>query len=132
MDSLGVEKHFAEKSLTYALVLYMPANVIGTILFTVFAAVRYDVGISVRWVVYAVVLSIVLFIATPPVPGANLLAYIMIFEQLGIPSAAFIDAVVFEILFGIFAGAINRVLDELDLVLQADRIGLLDREMLKR
>ena len=132
MDALGVEKHFAEKSLTYALVLYMPANVIGTILFTVFAAVRYDVGISVRWVVYAVVLSIVLFIATPPVPGANLLAYIMIFEQLGIPSAAFIDAVVFEILFGIFAGAINRVLDELDLVLQADRIGLLDREMLKR
>ena len=45
-------------------------------------------------------LSVVLFVATPPVPGANLLAYIMIFAELHIPSLALIDAMIFDILFG--------------------------------
>ena len=129
---LGIEKHFATVSLPYGLVLLMPANVIGTLLFTLFAAMRYQVALSVGWLLVAMVLSVVLFAATPPVPGANLLAYIMIFAQLQIPSAALIDAMIFDILFGIFAAAANESLLQMELILQADRLGLLDLDTLRK
>ena len=129
---LGIEKHFATVSLPYGLVLLMPANVIGTLMFTVFAAMRYQVELSIGWLLVAMVLSVVLFAATPPVPGANLLAYIMIFAQLQIPSAALIDAIIFDILFGIFAAAANESLLQMELILQADRLGLLDLALLRK
>ncbi len=130
VHELGLEKHFASVSLPYGLVLYMPVNVIGTLMFTLFAASRYQAVITIGWLAEAMVLSVILFVATPPVPGANLLAYIMIFAQLGIPSEALIDAMIFDILFGIFASAANQTLLQFDLLLQADKIGLLDKEKL--
>ncbi len=70
--------------------------------------------------------------ATPPVPGANLLAYIIIFGQLGIPGKALIDAMIFDILFGIFASAANQTVLQMDLIIQADKIGLLDLKKLRK
>ncbi len=132
VERIGLEKHFSTVSLPYGLVLYMPVNVIGTLLFTTYAAIRYGTSISAGWFLTAMVLSVVLFVATPPVPGANLLAYIMIFNYLRIPSAALIDAMVFDILFGIFAAAANQILLQLELIMQADKIGLLSKEVLRK
>ncbi|MBR2779087.1 MAG: cation:dicarboxylase symporter family transporter [Firmicutes bacterium] len=127
---LGIEHHFTVMSLPHGLLLYMPVNVIGTLLFTVFAALKYQVSISLGWIIIAMVMAVVLFVATPPVPGANLLAYIMIFSLLTIPSEALIDAMIFDMLFGIFASAANQTLLQMELIMQADRIGLLDRSVL--
>ena len=130
-SDLGIEKHFATVSLPFGFILCTPANVIGTLLFTVFAAIQYQVRISPLWMIFALILAVVLFVATPPVPGMNLLAYIILFAQLGIPQEALIDAMIFDILFGIFAGAFNQALLQLDLVVQADAIGLLDETALR-
>ena len=56
----------------------------------------------------------------------------MIFAELQIPSTALIDAMIFDILFGIFAAAANQSLLQMELILQADRLGLLDRETLSK
>ncbi len=132
VSKLGIEQHFATVSLPYGLVLLMPANVVGTLMFTVFAAVQYQVPLSAGWLLVAMVLSVALFVATPPVPGANLLAYIMIFAELQIPSTALIDAMIFDILFGIFAAAANQSVLQMELILQADKLGLLNRALLKK
>jgi len=129
---LGVERHFATVSLPYGLILCMPVNVIGTLMFTMYSAAKYSLAISPGWLIVAVVLSVVLFVATPPVPGANLLAYIIIFGQLGIPGKALIDAMIFDILFGIFASAANQTVLQMDLIIQADKIGLLDLKKLRK
>ena len=55
----------------------------------------------------------------------------MIFAQLHIPSAALIDAMIFDILFGIVAAAANESLLQMELILQADRLGLLDLDRLR-
>ena len=110
----------------------MPAHVVGILIFTIYAAIHSGITVSVGWLVIAMTLSVVLFEATPPVPGANLIAYILVFEQLGIPSAALIDAMIFDMLFGVLAGAANQVLLQLDMLAQADKIGLLDRSILNR
>ena len=132
ITKLGIERHFATVSLPYGLVLLMPVNVVGTLMFTIYAALSYNAEISVGWLFIAMVLSVVLFVATPPVPGANLLAYIMIFAQLHIPSVALIDAMIFDILFGIFASAANESLVQVELIFQADLLGLLDLDCLRK
>lgn len=132
IDKFGIERHFAEVSIPHGLVMCMPINVIGTLCLTIAAAARYDVAVTGYWLVVAGLLSVVLFVATPPVPGANLLAYIMIFDFLGIPQIVLIDAMIFEVLFGIFAGAGNQTVLQMELIQHADRIGLLDKERLRK
>ena len=129
---LGIQETFTSVSLPNGLVLYMPVSAIGTIVFLLYAANKYGIDAGTAWYVTAVVLSVVLFVATPPVPGANLLAYIALFAQAGIPADALICAMIFDVFFGIFANAANQSLLQLDLVLQADRIGLLNRKALTR
>ena len=119
-------------SLPYGLVLFMPVSVIGTMVFIIYAAIQFHADISVLWLVTAAVLGVVLFVATPPVPGANLLAYIAIFTQLGIPKDALIAAMIFDVLFGLFACAANQTMLQMELILQADRISLLNRQNLNR
>lgn len=128
---LGLEKHFARVSLPYGMVLYMPVSVIGTLVYSIFAAVRYHLEINLGWLLVALALAVVLTVAVPPVPGVSLLTYILIFAQLHIPSAALVDAMVFDILFGIVSQAANQTLLQMELILQADRIGLLDKVKLR-
>lgn len=129
---LGIQETFTSVSLPNGLVLCMPVNAIGTIVFLLYAAQKYGIQGGTAWYVTAVVLSVVLFVATPPVPGANLLAYIALFAHAGIPSDALICAMVFDVFFGIFANAANQSILQLELLLEADRIGLLNRETLIR
>ena len=132
ITKLGIEKNFTNVSLPHGLVMYMPVNVIGTLVFTMFAASHFNVTVSALWFGVAIILAIILFVTTPPVPGANLIAYIAIFAQLGIASEALIDAMIFDIIFGIFASAANQVLLQMDLIFQADKIGLLNLNILRK
>ena len=130
ISELGLNRGYTAISLPNGLVLYMPVSAIGTVVFIVFAAMKYNVATSPVWYATLVILSVCLFVATPPVPGANLLAYIAIVKLLGIPGEILIDAMIFDIIFGIFANAGNQLLLQLELILQADRFGFLDRQTL--
>ena len=129
---LGIERHYANMSLPYGLVLYMPVNIVGALVFTIYAATHTGVEISTWWLLTAVLLTVVVIVATPPVPGANLLAYIVVFTQLGIPAMALTAAMVYDTIFDIFAMAGNEAMLQTELILQADTIGLLDKETLKK
>lgn len=129
---LGIDKNFAKVGLPQGLVLYMPISAVGTIVFTLFVAREEGVQSSSVWYVSAIVMSVVVFVATPPVPGANLLAYVVLFSMLQIPADALLDAMIFDIVFGIFAGAANQAVLQLEMVRQASHFGLLDKEILRK
>ena len=108
----------------------MPASIIGTLAFTVFNANGFGVNISLWWCVLAAALDVLLFVATPPVPGANLLAFITLFQMLGISKDALLDAMIFDIVFGLFANGANQAFLQIEMVLQANRLGLVDHRVL--
>lgn len=130
IKDLGINKRFTDIMLPNGLVLYMPISMVGSIIFTVYAASVHGIETSVLWFAMDVVLTVFLFVATPPVPGANLLAYVALFSILGIPGSGIVDAMIFDIVFGIFANAANQAMLQLEMVLQADKIGMLDSEIL--
>ena len=132
INSLGIEKKFATVSLGYGLILYLPVSIIGTVLFIFYAAQEFNVPGGIIWIITTVILSVILFAATPPIPGANLLAFTVIFATLGIPDAALTDAMIFDIVFGIFASAANQLLLQMELVLQAYDLRVLDTGKLRK
>ena len=129
---LGVDANFAKLSLPQGVVLYMPFTALGTLIFTMFAASIYDVSFNLFWLVAIVFFVQLLFVTTPPVPGANLLAFAVLFTWLGIPQQAIIDSMLFDILSGILAAAANISLLQMETVLQAKRLGLLNTERLRQ
>ena len=125
IDGLGIEEGYVKVGLPQGLVLYMPVSAIGTIVFTLFAAQALGVEGNAAWYLAAVVMAVVVFVATPPVPGANLLAYVVMFSMLGIPDAALLDAMIFDIVFGLFANAANQTMLQMTMANQANRLGLM-------
>ena len=130
-NGLGIDTHFTTSGLNAGLVLYMPVNVIGTLLFILHAAVLSNVNPSVLWLIVSVALAVMLFVATPPIPGANFLAYIAMMPVIGINNDYLMTALIFEIIFGIFASAANQFFVQMELILQSSKIGLLNEDILR-
>jgi Na+/H+-dicarboxylate symporter len=131
IKSLGIQKIFTQRVLPLGLVLYMPASIVGMISFVVFAALRDGVAITPVWILTAIVFALILLVAAPPIPGVNLLSYVVIIGQLGLGKEYVIAAMIFDILFNAFASAANQTMLRLDMILQAERMGLLNRNVLR-
>lgn len=127
---LGIHKSLTSYALPLGLLMYMPAGSISSLMFTLYMASVYGVSVSIIWYVIAISLTVMLFIAAPPVSGVSLLAYAAIFSQLGIPSEALAVAMVADIIFSFFYSAIDQAMLQLELVLQADYMGFLDTKIL--
>lgn len=130
-ELLGVDGKFAQAVLPQGLFLYMPTSAIGICVFVLFAAQMQQLPVNQVWVASVVVASVVLAVATPPVTGANLLSFVVAFSFLGISSDAFLDVMVFDILFGVLCIACDQLMLQIDAIIQADNMGFLDEDVLR-
>ena len=128
---LGIDRDFTEVSLSNGIVLYMPISILGAVVFFACVAAYYQIQVTWIWYGIAAVFTAILMEAAPPVPGVTLLVFIVIFNMLNIPEEALIPAMVFDILFGIISAAGNQMLLQVEMVHQSDRMGLLNRDVLK-
>ena len=127
---LGIQKILTQRLMPLGLVLYMPMSMIGMISFVLYAAGRSGIAITPVWMITAIVFALILLVAAPPIPGINLLSYVVIIGQLGLGKEYIIAAMIFDIIFNLFASAANQTMLQLDLILQADRVGLLNKKKL--
>lgn len=127
---LGIDKHFAGAGLPTGLVLYMPVSIIELIVFTIYIAGVFGMETSAVWYILLLFLSVVLSVAASPVSGVSLLSFAVVFHQLGIPGRALIVGMVIDMILGPLTTAGNQMMLQLELLMQADRIGLVDDELL--
>lgn len=130
IQELGIEERFVKLSLPHGIVLYMPVNLVGILCFLGYASVLLNVRITPLGFVIAMLFAVLLFVATPPVPGANLLAYMALFTQFDISADMLGDAMIFDVIFSTFAAAGNQAMLQMELILQSRRLGLLNRGIL--
>ena len=81
---LGIQKIFTQRLLPMGLVLYMPVSMIGMIAFVMYASINSGGMITPMWIIKAIVFALILLVAAPPIPGVNLLSYVVIIGQLEI------------------------------------------------
>ena len=111
-------------------VIYMPASVVYfTVIVCAFAEI-YQIAVNLPWLIMAVAICTCITIAMPPVPGADILCYSVLFSSLGIPSEAMILSTAAGLLLDYLLTGINVVLLIFQVACDAKRFGKLDQKIL--
>ncbi|MBO5994306.1 MAG: cation:dicarboxylase symporter family transporter [Firmicutes bacterium] len=129
---LGINGKLADFGLPLGLVIYMPSSTVSLMASTLFAAKCYNITITTLWLILAMILVVALQAASPPVSGVDTLAYAAIFARLGIPSEALIMAIICDIIFCFISSAVNQAMLQLELIHEADRLNMLNKDVLKK
>lgn len=91
----------------------------------------YSVDCSVVWIITCVLICPVMAIATPPVPGGSVIAYTVLFTQMGIPSEAVAIVLSIDIIFDFVKTAVNMYILPMVLIDTADTLKILDIDKLR-
>lgn len=85
VDKLGVSRRVANFGVPFGQILYKPGVSILFLYASLSSAESGLAEVSVTWIVTALLVSIVLSAAAPPVPGGMSASFAILFSQLGLP-----------------------------------------------
>lgn len=95
---LGVSSKMSTLGVTLGQALYGPGQAIGMAAMCLCMAEVYRVPVNVSWLVTLGLMSVVMSIASPPVPGGNITCYAILCRQLGIPMEAVALCIALDVL----------------------------------
>lgn len=130
-EKLGVSEKLVDFGVPLGQVLYMPMGAAAFLLSALCIGELYEVTITPMWLLSAVLVSAILSIATPPIPGGALSCYTILFLQLGIPAAGVALAISIDLVMDFLLTAINLLCLQLELVLVAHNMNMLDEKVLR-
>ena len=128
----GIEESFTDFGIPFAQVIYKPSVAILYFSSGLFAAEAYGVPVSPSWFVAAFIMSIILSIATPPIPGGTLASISVLFAQLGLPSGGMAVVLALNIILDFFETPVDLFGGHTMLILTAKRLGLIDDEVMRK
>ena len=128
---LGVNNKICSFGIPIGIVLFKPMVAVSFVTASFYFAEVYKVGISLTWLISAVIVVTVLSIALPPIPGGALACYTILFSQLGIPAEVLGIVVVADVAFDFLSTGFTQPMLQMEMVLQADKMGLLNKETLR-
>jgi len=85
---MGVDRSLSGFGIPLGIVTMKGAVGISLVLIAFYVASISNVTVSLPWFIFAVLISALMSIASPPVPGAGTIAFTMIFTQLNLPTEA--------------------------------------------
>lgn len=112
--------------------IFKPSSAIRLIVLVFYMASTYQVGVSAEWFVMAILMTVMLSIAVPAIPGGTLMFCPMLFAQLGLPAEALTPMLATDIFFDAVCTAFNQVSVQMALIQQADVLGMLERDALRQ
>ena len=127
---LGVERSFLEFALPIGSVIYMPVSLCMLSVLSCSLAEIYGLQTTPAWFIMAWFAATMLSIAVPPIPGAALTIYSILFAQLGIPSEALLLAAALDVVTDFFDTGFNVFLLNLEMVREAHIMDRIDCKVL--
>lgn len=128
---LGISEHVAGFAVPLGQVLFKTGGAVGFFVLALGLAEFYGVAMPLSWVVTGVLVSGLLAIAAPPIPGGSLTCYTVLLTQLGIPEEAVGLAVAANVLLDFFMTSCGISCLQSELILASGRLGMLDVETLR-
>ena len=129
---LGIDKRVVNFGLPTGQVVFMPGAVVLFLSMCLAMAELYAVPVSVSWLITAAIVTSLLAIAAPPIPGGALSCYTVMFLQLGIPAEAVVVAIALNTVLEFVATMTNLSSLQMELVLLADGLDMLDKDILRK
>lgn len=127
---LGISERIVHFAVPLGQVVFKTGGAVGFFVLALGLAEFYGVSISLPWVVTGVLTASLLAIAAPPVPGGSLTCYTVLLTQLGIPAEAVGLAVAGNVILDFFMTSCGISCLQSELILSANKLGMLDREQL--
>ena len=113
---LGIDKRIVNFGVPVGQMLFMPGYVMVFIAPALCMAEIYGIAISPEWLITAIITSLVLAIAAPPVPGGALSCLTILFIQLNIPSEGIPVAIALNIIMDFCATAVKLICLQMEMV----------------
>lgn len=129
---LGIKSHITSFGVPLGIVMFPPGTAIYFILICIYTAELYAVECSPVWFLLAIFTVGVLAVASPPIPGGTLTCYTIIFAQLGLPAEGLAIALALDVLFDFVATGMNMFCLQLELLIQAKKMGMLNEKILQK
>ena len=131
-EKLGIDKKIVNIGVPLGQVVFMPGFSILYFVMGICMAEIYGVRISPVWLITALIIAVVLAVATPPIPGGALACYTILLLQLEIPAQAIVVAVAINVILDFFATAVDLFCLEAELTELAGSLGMLDVEKIRK
>ena len=128
----GVSNSMTSFGVPLGIVMFPPATALYFIVICTHTAEIYHIECSLTWFILAVFTAVVLAIASPPIPGGTLTCYTIMFMQLGLPEEAIVVALALDVLCDFIATGMNMFCLQIELVIQAKNMGLLNEKNLQK
>lgn len=128
---LGIDRQIIRFGVPLGQVVFMPGAAVIFLAAGLCMAEVYGVPISPAWLVSALIITVVLAVAAPPVPGGGLTCYTMLFLQLNIPAEAVAITIALNVILEFFGTAVNLFCLQAELVELAGALDRLDVDTLR-
>ncbi len=128
----GIDNKISSFGVPLGFVMFKPTTALYYLMISFYFAGVYQISCNVSWFIIAIFLSIVISMATPPIPGGSTAAYTMLFLQLGIPAEALSITLAVDILFDFFMTAGDMFIIPLCLLDFSAGTANLDFEVLRK
>lgn len=129
---LGIDSKIPKFGVPIGISFYPVSTTLTYLIIGLYMAEVYSVECSPIWFALIVFMSVVLTIATPPVPGGALACYAIMFLQLGIPEEALGVALAIDTLLDFVITGVNMYCLQFELLFQARGMKLVNVDVLKR
>lgn len=130
--SLGISSKVVSFAVPLSQVIFKPSAVIEFLVLSFYMAQTYEVNVSMGWVITAIISCWLLAVAATPVAGGTMAIYTILFSQLGLPAEAVALAIAVNMPIDFVTTAANLASIQAELVLDAKKLKILDKEILAR
>lgn len=128
---LGIDKKLIDIGIPLGQVIFMPGAIVLFVAAAFGMAETYGVAITPIWMFTVFIICVILAIAAPPVPGAALTCYTILFMQLGIPTEAIAVVIALNVILEFVATAVNLFCLQTELVELSGSLQTLKTEVLR-
>ena len=128
---LGIDKKLIDIGIPLGQVIFMPGAIVLFVAAAFGMAETYGVAITPIWMLTVFIISVILAIAAPPVPGAALTCYTILFMQLGIPTEAIAVVIALNVILEFVATAVNLFCLQTELVELSGALQTLKTDVLR-
>ena len=129
---LGIPPALVHFAVPLGQVLYMPGVTVAFAAICLCMAENFSVAVTPAWLLTMIVVTSLLSLAMPPIPGGALTCYAVMFTQLGIPGEALALAAAITSMIDFIATATNLACLQVEVAAVSGKLGMLDEECLRK
>ena len=130
-NNFGFSKRFSRVGLSVSSKIYGPGCVLYIAVMVMYFAEKYTIPVNFGWLLIAVIMTVLLTFACPPVPGGLLIIFGIIAKQFGFPDECMILLATVDVILDGLSGAVSCILRNAELLLEANSYGELNTQALK-